>query len=144
MNANRLRLITTVAALGVAILLGAGAMMIGPYRDAFVYAPRERAAEDAVKQVAERQKALHKSTGKFVSFGAGDVDRDQALLGLNWANFPVKEFAFDAESLDGGNLRLRALPRPDLVSSLAVKPRAYIAELSADGAMVRAGWFPSI
>jgi hypothetical protein len=143
MNAKRLRLIATVAAFGVALLLGAGAVMIGPYRDAFVYAPRERAAEDAVKQVAERQKALHKSTGKFVSFGATDIDRDQALLGLNWANFPVKEFAFDAESLDSGNLRLRALPRPDVVSSLSVKPRAYIAELSPDGTVLRAGWFPS-
>ena len=143
MSAKRIRLFATLGVLAVAVLLGAGAVMIGPYRDSFVYAPHERAAEDAVRQVAERQKALHKSTGKFVSFGAADVERDQALLGLNWANFPVKEFAFDAESLDSGNLRVRALPRPDVVSSLTMRPRAYIAELSPDGTVLRAGWFPS-
>jgi hypothetical protein len=143
MNAKKLRLIGTAAALGLALLLGAGAMLIGPYRESFVYAPQERAAESAVKQVAEKQKALRQSTGKFVSFGAADVDRDQALLGLNWTNFPVKEFVFDAESLESGNLRVRALPRAAFVSTLSVRPRAYIAELSPDGTVLRAGWFPS-
>jgi hypothetical protein len=139
-RAGRVALIAGI--LGGAVLLTAAAFVIGPYRDRYVYAPQERAAEDAVHQVRERQVELHKSTGRFVPFAAGEVESNTTLLGLPWSTFPTASFHFDAEPLPSGNLRLRALPRADRVGSLEIRPRSYVTELTPAGEILRAGWIP--
>ena len=128
--------------LGSAIVLIGAAFFIGPYRQNYVYAPQERAVEDAMRQVRDRQIELRKSTGRFVPFAAGEVESNPTLLGLPWSTFPTPAFQFDAEPLPSGNLRLRALPRAERVAALDVRPRGYVTELSPGGEIVRAGWIP--
>ena len=54
-----------------------------------------------------------------------------------------RDFFFDAVELGSGNIRLRALPRPDSVAALSVRARLYVAELSPKGQVLRSGWYPS-
>lgn len=134
--------IALVLIAGASVLLALGALFIDDYRDRFVYNPRERAAEAAILQIAEQQKALRRRGAEFVPFGTADVERDRALLGLNWEMFPTELFTFDAEALESGAIRLRALPRPDRVAKLDVRARLYLADLNPGGDVARAGWFP--
>jgi hypothetical protein len=124
-----------------AILAGAGASA-DSVREHFVFGPGERRVTDAVHQIAEREKSLHMANGNFVGFSNADVEKNGSLLGLPWSNFPVKDYFFDATELDTGNIRLRALPRPDSVVALAIRARLYVEELSPEGAAVRSGWYP--
>jgi hypothetical protein len=127
---------------GAAGLFAAGAMF-GVYRETYVYAPRERAVEDAMRALSEREQAALRTSGKFVPFGSAAIDRSPTFLGLPWANYPTEDYLFDAEILPSGNLRMRALPRPEKITALALRPRIYAAELTPDGALVRPGWSPS-
>ena len=134
--------IALVLIAGLSVLLTLGALFIDDYRDRFVYNPREQAAEAAILQIAKQQQALRQSGADFVAFGTADVERDRALLGLPWEMFPTELFTFDAEALESGAIRLRALPRPDRVARLDVRARMYLADLNPGGDVARAGWFP--
>ena len=123
-------------------LLCFGALSADSWRESYVFLPRERAVEDAVRQVAERQRSLHETTGAFVNFAHSDVEADTGPIGLPWNNFPVSEFYFDAMALDTGNIRLRALPRPDAIRRLDVRARIFVSEISPEGDVVQSGWLP--
>lgn len=128
---------------GGAVILALGAAFAGTVREHFVFAPREQGAVSAVQQVAERERAIFKSTGDFLAFADKDVAGNRSLLGIFWDTLPVDHFSFDATKLDSGNVRVRALPRPEKVEALSVRARLYVVELKPDGAVVRDGWFPS-
>jgi hypothetical protein len=130
--------------LGVSLILGVGGLFADSIRAHFIFAPRERRVEDVIRQVADREKAVHSSTGEFLSFSPSDLERNQSLLGLPWSTFPVEDFFFDATKLDSGNVRLRALPRGDSVIALAIRARFYAAELSPKAELVHSGWYPSV
>ena len=119
---------------GLAAVIAAGAIFAGSIRERFVYTAREEGAKSAIQQVAERERAIQKSTGDFVTFGDKDVAGNNALLGIFWDRLPIKDFPFDATKLDSGNVRLRALPRPASVNALAIRARLYVVELAPDGA----------
>lgn len=130
--------------LGTALILGVAGAFAGSIRGRFVFSPRELSVEHAVGQVAAREKSLHAANGNFVAFSNADVEKNASLLGLPWSTFPVKEYFFDAAELDSGNIRLRALPRPDSVVALAIRARLYIAELSPKAELVHSGWYPTV
>src|SRR6185437_3555939 len=127
---------------GASLILGVGGVFADSLRTALVFAPRERGVENAIAQVTEREKALRASSGNFMAFSDAAVERNPSLLGLPWSSFPMKDFLFDARSLDSGNLRLRALPRSEPVVALAIRARLYIAELSPKGETIHSGWYP--
>ncbi len=141
--ADYVRAAVLVFILGAAAILGAVGALAGSVRERWVFAPAEQRVLDAMHQVAEREKSLHMSNGNFVGFSNAEVEKNGALLGLPWTNFPVKDYFFDATELETGNIRLRALPRPDSVVALTIRARLYVAELSPKGEMVRSGWYPS-
>jgi hypothetical protein len=128
---------------GGALVLAFGAIFAGSLREHFVFAPRERGAESAIRQVAARERAIRKSTGDFLTFGNKDIEGNQTLLGIFWDQLPTNDFTFDAMKLDSGNVRLRALPRPEKVDALAVRARFYVVELKPDGAVAHDGWLPA-
>ena len=140
MNAQHLKLGALALLLTATVLLALGGMFAGSFRQIFVYAPRERAVENTVRAIAERQRAVHKSRGSYMTFAASDIDAGKAIGGVDWTSAPTKEFYFDAEALENGVLRVRALPRPEAVTSLNVRPRFYTAEMAKDGRVVREGW----
>ena len=144
MNIKNIAQLAALAVVGGgAVVLAAGAAFSGVIREHLVFAPREQGAVSAIQQVAERERAIHKSTGDFITFGDKDVAGNRSLLGIFWDRLPVEDFSFDATKLDSGNVRLRALPRPEKVEALSVRARLYVVELKPDGAVVRDGWFPS-
>ena len=132
-----------IAISSATIILALGAVFAGTIREHLVFAPRERGAESAIQQVAERERAILKSTGGFTAFADKDIKGNPSLLGIFWDRLPVEDFAFDATKLDSGNVQLRALPRPEKVEALSIRARLYVVELKPDGAVVRDGWFPS-
>jgi hypothetical protein len=134
--------VLTVVIGGALILAFAGAYA-NSIRSRFVFAPHEYSAEQAVRQVEYREKSLYASTGNFVAFSNAEIEKNASLLGLSWSAFPVKDYFFDAIELESGDIRLRALPRPESAISLSVRPRLYIAELSPKGELVHSGWYPS-
>ena len=141
-RADTMRVAVLVFIVGAAgILAGAGALA-GSVRERWVFAPAEARVVDAVQQMAQREKSLHMTNGNFVGFSNADVEKNGSLLGLPWSNFPVTDYYFDATELDGGNIRLRALPRPDSVVALAIRARLYVEELSPEGKVIRSGWYP--
>jgi hypothetical protein len=141
-GADYMRVAVLVFILGAAgILAGAGALA-DSLRDRWVFTPAEARVVDAVQQMAQREKSLHMTNGNFVGFSNADVEKNGSLLGLPWSNFPVTDYFFDATELDTGNIRLRALPRPDSVVALAIRARLYVEELSPEGKVVRSGWYP--
>jgi hypothetical protein len=127
---------------GAAGLFAAGSFL-GAYRESYVYGPKERAVEEAITLLAERQRAALKTGGKFVPFGSAAIDRSPTFLGLPWTNYPIDDYQFDAEILPSGNLRMRALPRPERITNFALRPRIYAAELNSAGTLLRPGWSPS-
>jgi hypothetical protein len=129
--------------LGTALILGLAGAFADSIRTRFVFSPREHSTQEAVRQLADREKSLHASNGSFVAFSNADIEKNVSLLGLPWSTFPVKEYFFDATELDSGSIRLRALPRGDSVVALSIRARLYIAELSAKGELVHSGWYPS-
>jgi hypothetical protein len=128
--------------LGASLILGVGGVFADSLRINMLFRPRERNVENAIGQVAEREKAVHAASGNFVMFSDADLERNPSLLGLPWSSFPVKDFLFDARNLESGNIRLRALPRTESVMALAIRARLYIAELSPKGETVHSGWYP--
>ena len=128
--------------LGAAAILAAAGAFADSVRERFVFVPAEQNVIDAVHQMREREKSLHMTNGNFVGFSNADVEKNGSLLGLPWSNFPVKDYFFDATELESGNIRLRALPRPDSVVALAIRARLYVEELSPQGKVVRSGWYP--
>ncbi len=139
-----LRIVTIIGFALTSALLGMAAFSAASWREAYVFLPREHAVEEAMRQVVERQRNLYDGTGEFVSFAHGDVERDRSLMDLPWDSFPTDDFFFDAASLETGNLRLRALPRPAAVQTLGIRPRMFVSELSPDGEVVSSRWFPPI
>jgi hypothetical protein len=143
MDIKSVRGIAVLAAIiGLAAMLGAGAILVPVMREAYVYAPMERRVEEAMRQIAQRERSLREQTGKFVAFGEREIKRDSAWLSISWDAFPVQDFFFEAVPVESGNLRLRALPRADSVLSLDVRARMYLTELSPAGETIRAGWHP--
>jgi hypothetical protein len=128
---------------GTALILLLAGAFAGPLRARLVFGPHEQSAQDAIRQLVEREKSLHAANGSFIVFSNADVEKNPPLLGLPWSTFPVKDYFFDAAELNSGNIRLRALPRSDSVVSLSIRARLYIAELSPAGALVHSGWYPS-
>ena len=143
LSRTSLQIAATVCIFGAAIVLAAGAYVADDIRARYVFTPAEKGVEAAIQQVADRERAIHASTGNFVRFASADVERGGAPLGLPWERFPVSDFFFDATALDSGNVRLRAVPRPESVASLSVRAKLYAAELNADGEIVGSGWYPS-
>jgi len=140
MKPQHLKLGALALILIATVLLALGGMFAGSFRQIFVYAPRERAVENTVRAIAEQQRMLHKSRGSYMTFAASDIDAGKALGGVDWTSAPTTDFFFDAEPLENGVLRVRALPRPEAVTSLNVRPRFYTTELAKDGRVVREGW----
>ena len=143
MKPQHLKLGALALILIATVLLALGGMFAGSFRQIFVYAPRERAVENTVRAIAEQQRVLHKSRGSYMTFAASDIDAGKALGGIDWTSAPTTDFYFDAEALENGVLRVRALPRPEAVTSLNVRPRYYTTELAKDGRVVREGWSTS-
>ena len=129
--------------IGTSLILVLGGVFVDSLRARMVYNPREQGVEDAIRRVAEREKSAHTATGNFVVFSNANLERDNSLLGLPWSTYPVDDFLFDAVELGSGNIRLRALPRPDSIAAQSVRARLYEAELSPKGTVLRSGWYPS-
>jgi hypothetical protein len=128
---------------GSSLILILGGVFVDSLRARMIYDPREQGVENAMRQMAERETIVHAATGNFVVFSNENLEQNSSLLGLPWSKFPVNDFLFDAVELDSGNIRLRALPRPDSVAALSVRARLYVAELSPKGQLLRSGWYPS-
>ena len=129
--------------IGTSLILVLGGVFVDSLRARMIYDPHEHGVEDAIRQVAEREKIAHAATGNFVPFSNASLEQNGSLLGLPWSTFPVNDFFFDAVELGTGNIRLRALPRPDSVAALSVRARLYVAEVSPKGQVLRSGWYPS-
>jgi hypothetical protein len=129
--------------MGTSLILVLGGVFVDSLRARIIYNPREQGVEDAIHSVAEREKIAHAATGNFVMFSNANLEQDSSLLGLPWNTFPVNDFQFDAVELGSGNIRLRALPRPDSIAAQSVRARIYEAELSPKGSVLRSGWYPS-
>ena len=129
--------------IGTSLILVLGGVFVDSLRARMIYDPREHGVEDAIRQVAERERIAHAATGNFVVFSNANLEQNGSLLGLPWSTFPVNDFFFDAAELGSGNIRLRALPRPDSVAALSVRARLYVAEVSPKGQLLRSGWYPS-
>jgi hypothetical protein len=129
--------------IGTSLILVLGGVFVDSLRARMIYDPREHGVEDAIRQVAEREKVAHAATGNFVVFSNANLEQNGSLLGLPWSTFPVNDFFFDAVEIGSGNIRLRALPRPDSVAALSVRARLYVAEVSPKGQVLRSGWYPS-
>jgi len=140
--ADTIRAALLVFILGAAAILAGAGAAADSLREHFVFNPGEQRVIDAVHEIAEREKSLHKANGNFVGFSNADVEKNGSLLGLPWSNFPVTDYYFDATELETGNIRLRALPRPNSVVALAIRARLYVEELSPEGKVVRSGWYP--
>ena len=140
--ADYIRAAVLVFILGAAAILAAAGAFADSVRERLVFVPAEESVVDAVHQMAARENSLHMTNGNFVGFSNADVEKNGSLLGLPWSNFPVKDYFFDATELDSGNIRLRALPRPDSVVGLSIRARLYVQELSPQGKVVRSGWYP--
>src|ERR1700681_1291698 len=129
--------------IGASLIMVLGGVFVDSLRARMIYDPREHGVEDAIRQVAQRETIAHAATGNFVAFSNANLEQNNSLLGLPWSTFPVNDFFFDAMELGAGNIRLRALPRPDAVAALSVRAKLYVAELSAKGEVLRSGWYPS-
>ncbi len=129
--------------IGTSLILVLGGVFVDSLRARMIYNPREQGVEDAIRRVAEREKIAHTATGNFVAFSNANLEQDSSLLGLPWRTFPTNDFLFDAVELGSGNIRLRALPRPDSIAAQSVRARLYEAELSPKGRVLRSGWYPS-
>jgi len=129
--------------IGTSLILVLGGVFVDSLRARMIYDPREHGVEDAIRQVAEREKVAHAATGNFVVFSNANLEQNGSLLGLPWSTFPVNDFVCDAAEIVSGNIRLRALPRPDSVAALSVRARLYVAEVSPKGQVLRSGWYPS-
>jgi hypothetical protein len=129
--------------IGASLIMVLGGVFVDSLRARMIYDPREHGVEDAIRQVAQRETIAHAATGNFVAFSNANLEQNNSLLGLPWSTFPVNDFFFDAMELGSGNIRLRALPRPDSVAALSVRAKLYVAELSAKGEVLRSGWYPS-
>ena len=129
--------------IGASLIMVLGGVFVDSLRARMIYDPREHGVEDAIRQVAQRETVAHAATGNFVAFSNANLEQNNSLLGLPWSTFPVSDFFFDAMELGTGNIRLRALPRPDAVAALSVRARLYVAELSPKGEVLRSGWYPS-
>jgi hypothetical protein len=129
--------------IGASLIMVLGGVFVDSLRARMIYDPREHGVEDAIRQVAKRETIAHAATGNFVAFSNANLEQNNSLLGLPWSTFPVNDFFFDAMELGTGNIRLRALPRPDAVAALSVRARLYVAELSPKGEVLRSGWYPS-
>src|SRR5882762_4961900 len=116
--------------IGTSLIFVLGGVFVDSLRARMIYNPQEQGVEDAIHQAVEREKIAHAVTGNFVVFSNANLEQDRSLLGLPWSTFPVNDFFFDVMEFDSGNIRLRALPRPDSVAAQAVRPRLYVAELS--------------
>ena len=128
---------------GSSLILILGGVFVDSLRARNIYDPREQGVEDAIRQMAERETMAHAATGNFVAFSNENAGQNSSLLGLSWSNFPINDFSFDAVELGSGNIRLRALPRPDSGAALSALGRQYVAELSPKGQLLRSGWYPS-
>jgi hypothetical protein len=128
---------------GAALILGLAGAFADTLRARLVFRPHEQKALDAVSQLVEREKSLHDANGNFTAFSNADIENNAPLAGLAWSTLAARDYFFDAVELESGNIRLRALPRPDSVVSLSIRARLYIAELSPAGKIVRSGWYPS-
>jgi hypothetical protein len=129
--------------IGTSMILVLGGVFVDSLRARMIYDPHEHRVEDAIRQVAQRETITHAGTGNFVAFSNANLEQNNSLLGLPWSTFPVNDFFFDAVELGSGNIRLRALPRPDSVAGLSVRARLYVAEVSPKGQVLRSGWYPS-
>ncbi len=108
--------------IGTSLILVLGGVFVDSLRARMIYDPHEHGVEDASN---------------------ANLEQNGSLLGLPWSTFPVNDFFFDAVELGTGNIRLRALPRPDSVAALSVRARLYVAEVSPKGQVLRSGWYPS-
>ena len=129
--------------IGASLILVLGGVFVDSLRARMIYDPHEHGVEDAIRKVAERETVAHAATGNFVAFSNANLEQNNSLLVLPWTTFPVNDFFFDAVELGSGNIRLRALPRPDSVAALSVRAKLYVAELSPKGQVLRSGWYPS-
>ena len=129
--------------IGASLIMVLGGVFVDSLRARMIYDPSEHGVEDAIRKVAERETVAHAATGNFVAFSNANLEQNNSLLGLPWSTFPVNDFFFDAIELGSGNIRLRALPRPDSVAALSVRAKLYVAELSPKGQVLRSGWYPS-
>lgn len=129
--------------IGTSMILVLGGVFADSLRARMIYDPREHVVEDAIRKVAERETIAHAATGNFVVFSNASLEQNSSLLGLPWSTYPVNDFFFDAVELGSGNIRLRALPHPDSIAALSIRPRLYVAELSPKGQVLRSGWYPS-
>ena len=140
---NYIRAGVLTAVIGGALFFVLAGAWANSMRNRFVFIPQENGTEQAVRQLEDREKSLYASTGNFAAFSNAEIEKNASLLGISWSTFPVKDYYFDAVELESGDIRLRALPRPESVKSLSVRPRLYIAELSPKGELVHSGWYPS-
>ena len=119
------------------------AAVILPGRGGEERARDQSRVETAVGEIVTAQLALHEETGAFQPFTAADHEADRNFLGLPWRGFPVGSYAFEAEAQPDGNLRVRAVPRPEAVASGDAPGRFYVAEVSPAGEIVESGWRPA-
>ena len=129
--------------IGTSLIFVLGGVFVDSLRAHMIYDPREQGVEDAISQAVQRERIVHAATGDFVAFTNANLEQDTSLLGLPWSTFPVSDFLFEGAKLSSGNIRLRALPRPDSVAAQSVRARFYVAELSSNGRVLRSGWYPS-
>ncbi len=134
-----------LAAAAAALILAAGlavAAFVMPAGDRAEQAERQGRVEEAVRQIVEREAAVHAESGAFAPIAPADIEQDRNYLDLPWRGFPIGDYVFEAEPLPSGNLRVRAAPRPESVQDLDAAPQFYVAEIAPGGEILAAGWQP--
>lgn len=142
MGAGRLALIGAAVALVLAAALGGATLWTMSAGEPAAFEASRARVEDAVRTIVDHEQAAMRDTGEFQPFTFEDVDQDRQLMGLPWRGFPIADYRFEAQLMETGNLRVRAVPKPESVQDREVAAQFYVAETTPGGELVETGWRP--
>lgn len=111
-------------------------------REALIFQPARRSAEEAVRSIAEGEKAVYRKTGKLLSLSLAATAPGSSALAFDWVALNQNGFQYDAMLQPNRQMRVRALPTPEAAADLRVPPQIYVADLSPQGDFLKGGWVP--